>query len=78
VRIDAHQHFWDLERLTYSWMPRGPSVLRRNFLPGDLAPILARNRFEGSVVVQANTVLAETHWLLDLAEANEFVRGVVG
>ena len=78
MRIDAHQHFWDLARFTYSWMPPAPSVLRRNFLPDDLAPILTRNRFEGSVLVQANTVVAETHWLLDLADANEFVRAVIG
>src|SRR6266568_9157960 len=59
-------------------MPPEPSVLRQSFLPDLLRRILERNRFEGSVLVQANTLLAETHWLLDLAEANEFVRAVVG
>jgi L-fuconolactonase len=78
MRIDAHQHFWDLDRFEYSWMPPEPSVLRQTFLPDRLARILTRNRFEGSVLVQANTLLAETHWLLDLADANEFIRAVVG
>lgn len=78
MRIDAHQHFWDLSRFEYTWMPPEPSVLRQTFLPDRLAPILTRNRFEGSVLVQANTLLAETHWLLDLASANEFIRAVVG
>jgi L-fuconolactonase len=78
MRIDAHQHFWDLQRFNYAWMPPEPSILRQNFLPDRLARILTRNRFTGSVVVQANTLLAETHWLLDLAEANEFIRAVVG
>src|SRR5258706_14777330 len=78
MRIDAHQHFCDLRRFDYAWMPPEPSVLRQNFLPDLLERILARNRFEGSVLVQANTILAETRWLLDLAEANEFIRGVVG
>jgi Predicted metal-dependent hydrolase of the TIM-barrel fold len=78
MRIDAHQHFWDLDRFDYAWMPPEPSILRQNFLPDRLARILARNRFAGSVLVQANTLLAETHWLLDLADANEFIRGVVG
>jgi L-fuconolactonase len=78
MRIDAHQHFWDLSRFEYSWMPPGPSVLRQTFLPDRLARILTRNRFEGSVLVQANTMPAETHWLLDLANANEFIRAVVG
>jgi len=78
MRIDAHQHFWDLDRFEYPWMPREPSVLRQNFLPDRLARILDRNRFEGSVAVQATTSLDETRWLLELASANEFIRGVVG
>ena len=78
MRIDAHQHFWDLGRFEYTWMPPEPSVLRHTFLPDRLARILTRNRFEGSVLVQANTLLEETHWLVDLANANEFIRAVVG
>jgi L-fuconolactonase len=78
MRIDAHQHFWDVARFQYPWMPAGESPLRRNFLPRDLEPILQRNRFDGSVVVQANGILDETRWLLDLASEHEFIRGVVG
>jgi L-fuconolactonase len=78
MRIDSHQHFWDIGRFRYPWMPEGESPLRRNFLPHDLEPILNRNRFDGSVVVQANVVIEETRWLLELAEQHEFIRGVVG
>jgi L-fuconolactonase len=77
MRIDAHQHFWDIERLNYTWMPPGENILRRNYLPEDLRPILEENRFDGCVAVQANTVMEETWWLLELAAANEFVLGVV-
>jgi L-fuconolactonase len=77
MRIDSHQHFWDLERLNYPWMPPGENVLRRNYLPEDLWPILEENRFDGCVTVQANTVLEETWWLLELAERHEFILGVV-
>jgi L-fuconolactonase len=78
MRIDAHQHFWDIDRLQYPWMPTRDSPLRRNYLPPDLEPILERNRFDGSVVVQANVVLEETRWLLELATQHDFIRGVVG
>ena len=78
MRIDAHQHFWDLRRFRYPWMPQGESPLRRNFLPAQLEPILERNRFDGSIVVQANVIPEETRWLLDLAAEHEFIRGVVG
>lgn len=78
MRIDAHQHFWDIGRFHYPWMPDGDSPLCRNFLPRDLEPILKRNRFDGSVVVQANVLLEETRWLLELAGQHEFILGVVG
>ncbi len=77
MRIDAHQHFWDITKLDYPWMPPGASVLRRNYLPADLAPILQQHNFDGTVVVQANVVIEETWWLLDLATHNDLIRGVV-
>jgi L-fuconolactonase len=58
-------------------MPPGASILRRNYLPEDLAPILEQHGFDGTVVVQANVVIEETWWLLDLAAASELIRGVV-
>jgi L-fuconolactonase len=78
MRIDAHQHFWDLARFDYPWMAPEPNPLRRNFLPQHLEPILARNRFDGAVVVQATTGAGEVEWLLGLAAENPFVLGVVG
>jgi L-fuconolactonase len=78
MRIDAHQHFWDLDRFEYPWMPSEPSVLRNNYLPHQLGTILRRNRFQGCVTVQATTSLDETRWLLDLAASHPFILGVVG
>lgn len=53
------------------------SILRRNYLPSDLLPHLQAANFDGCVVVQANSILDETWWLLQLAEENDFVKGVV-
>ena len=77
MRIDAHQHFWDLDRLPYPWMPPGDSILKQNFLPEDLKAKYERHRFDGSVVVQATTVDAEAMWLLHLADQHDFIKGVV-
>ena len=77
MRIDAHQHFWSLDKFAYSWMPEGESVLRRDYLPSDLAPILEEHRFDGSIAVQATTDPGEAKWLLSLADENEFLKGVV-
>ena len=75
--VDSHHHFWDLERFEYGWIPPAPSVLRRNYLPEDLAPVLDRNGVTNTVLVQAHQSVQEARFLLDLAEANEFVAGVV-
>ena len=53
-------------------------VLKRDYLPQDLQPLLAANKFGGSVAIQARQSLEETHWLLELAGRDEFIRGVVG
>ena len=77
ITIDSHHHFWDLAKLDYSWMPPGPSVLRRNYLPDDLAPVLERSGVSKTVVVQAHQSLDEATWLLEMAEENDFIAGVV-
>jgi L-fuconolactonase len=76
--IDAHQHFWDLARADYGWLTPDAGVLYRNYLPHDLAGTLRDNGVSATVLVQAAATEAETHYLLQLAEAHAFVAGVVG
>jgi L-fuconolactonase len=78
MNIDAHQHFWIYNKTEYAWISDNMRVLQRNFLPGDLRKELSSAGFSGSVAVQARQNLEETGWLLDLAEHNDFIRGVVG
>jgi L-fuconolactonase len=52
-------------------------ILRRNFLPQDLRPLLRKAGVDCTILVQAHPSLAESYWLLGLAEANEFIAGVV-
>jgi L-fuconolactonase len=78
MRIDAHQHFWKYSPAAYSWISDAMPELKRDFLPADLKPLLDANAFESSIAVQARQDLDETLWLLDLANQNEFIKGVVG
>jgi L-fuconolactonase len=73
--IDAHQHFWQVGRFDYPWMTKD---LARDYLPADLAPILKQNNIDKTILVQASNSVAETRWLLDLADTNDFIAGVVG
>lgn len=75
--VDSHQHFWDLSRLDYPWMSPAVEVLRRNFLPQDLRPLLLAEGVHQTVLVQAHQSKAEARWLLELAKSTDFIAGVV-
>jgi L-fuconolactonase len=53
-------------------------VIQRDFLPSDLAPILQAHHIDGCVSVQADQTEKETNFLLEFANENEFIKGVVG
>ena len=76
--IDAHQHFWKLDRGDYDWLTPELGALYRDFLPDDLAPLRAAAGITGSVLVQAAPTVAETRFLLELSEIDASVLGVVG
>lgn len=78
MRVDSHQHFWQVSRGDYSWMTPAVPVLYRDYFPEDLKPSLAKHRIDKTILVQAAPTVAETDFLLDLAKRNEFVGGVVG
>ncbi len=78
MHIDAHQHFWIYEAEEYDWIDESMGRLRRDFLPGDLGPERQRAGFQGSIAVQARQSLEETRWLLELADGDPSIMGVVG
>lgn len=77
MRLDSHQHFWRRDPVQYPWHPPG-SPLDRDWLPTDLAALHRSLGFDGSIAVQARQSLAESDWLLGLADADPRVKGVVG
>ncbi|MBS0560791.1 MAG: amidohydrolase family protein [Proteobacteria bacterium] len=78
MRIDAHQHFWRLDRGDYGWLTPALGLIHRDFGPDDLRPILARHGIGATVLVQAAPTEAETRFLLALAAGAPEVAGVVG
>lgn len=78
TRIDAHQHYWQIARGDYGWM--GPHVepIRRDYFPADMKPFLDAAGISGTVVVQAAPTIAETEFLLHLADHEPTIAAVVG
>ncbi|GAA0881230.1 amidohydrolase family protein [Algoriphagus jejuensis] len=78
MRLDSHQHFWEYDPKRQDWISPEMNRIRRNFLPGDLYPLLQDAKIDGCIAVQAEESLRETDFLLDLSSQNEWIRGVVG
>ncbi len=76
--IDAHQHFWRYDAQRDTWITSEMSALRRDYLPSDLQLEALASGVDATVAVQASQSEQETLFLLDLAERNRNVAGVVG
>lgn len=77
-RIDTHQHFWSPTRSDYPWMPEADPILQRPFAPSDLEPLVSSQGVAGTIVVQAAPTIFETEYMLGIADATDFVLGIVG
>ena len=76
--IDSHQHFWNYNPERDTWIDESMQVLKKNFLPKNLKPILINNGIDGCISVQADQSYQETEFLLKCASNNKFIKGVVG
>ena len=76
--IDSHQHFWNYNEKRDTWINESMEILKKDFLPHDLEPILKQNKIDGCIAVQADQSEEETEFLLKCASENKFIKGVVG
>ena len=89
--IDSHQHYWEADRAfkiqelpwvagahRFAWQEAGVPQLGRDFLPVDLQPHLAAIGCDRTILVHALNNLGESLWMLELADANDSIVGVVG
>lgn len=77
-KIDSHQHFWHYDATRHSWIDDSMAIIRKDFLPANLLPLLQQNNVAGCVAVQADETEAENDFLLSLVNENAFIKGVVG
>ena len=77
-RIDSHQHFWHYHPAKQTWMNKDMQAIKRDFLPQDLRPLLEYCQLNCSVAVQASQHEDENEFLLQLADSNPMIKGIVG
>lgn len=76
--IDTHVHIWNFEKAEYAWLKNDRSVLNRNYLIEELLPEQETAGITSGVLVQAANNFEDTNWMLEVAETNPWIRGVVG
>ncbi|MCB0837787.1 MAG: amidohydrolase family protein [Bacteroidetes bacterium] len=76
--LDTHQHFWHYDPVRHEWISDEMKAIRKDFLPEQLQAIYQKTGVDGCIAVQVDQTEAETHFLLDLADKHDFIKGVVG
>lgn len=76
--VDSHLHVWDLEVCDYPWLGPEHGQLYATFAPEQARQELEATGVGSAVLVQAADSLAETAYLLRVAERHPWVAGVVG
>ncbi|MEL6272751.1 MAG: amidohydrolase family protein [Chloroflexota bacterium] len=78
LRVDTHQHFWNLDKVAYPWLVPAFGPIYRTFEAPELEPQLAASNIQKTVIVQAMDSYADTDYMLDVAANYDWVAGVVG
>lgn len=77
--IDTHVHFYDPTRSQgVPWPPATESLLYQRTLPDRFRAATKGFDITGVVVVEASAWLEDNQWLLELAEKDKLIVGIVG
>jgi len=76
--VDTHVHVWNFERAQYAWLNGDTSILNRNYHIEELEEERTAAGVTDGVLVQAANNFEDTDWMLEVADKNEWIKGVVG
>jgi len=76
--VDAHLHVWRIDAPFHGWPAASDGALYRSHSLNDARAAMGDAPVGRVVLVQAQTDDRETDWLLEVAEADPWVAGVVG
>jgi L-fuconolactonase len=76
--VDTHVHVWNFERAQYAWLNGDTTILNRTYNIEELKEERTAAGVTDGVLVQAANNFEDTDWMLEVAEKNEWIKGVVG
>lgn len=78
MKIDAHQHFWERDKVAYPWLIPAYGPIFADFKPSQLAPLLKEAGIDKTIIVQSADSYADTDYMLKVGRRYSWVGGVVG
>lgn len=78
LKIDTHQHFWDLAEVEYSWLIPAYGAIYDTFVPEQLAPQVKAAGVDKTVLVQSANSYEDTASMLVKANYNDWIAAVIG
>jgi L-fuconolactonase len=75
--IDSHHHLWHYSKEEYPWIPDGSPLTQNQLIP-ELEAVTSAAGVSGTVAVQARQIIAESDFLLSLANQTDLIQAVVG
>lgn len=75
--IDTHIHVWDFSRAEYPWLKDDTSILNRTYTIDEIEEERKISGVTDGIMVQASCNLDDTNLMLEVAEQNSWIHGVV-
>ena len=78
MKIDSHQHFWNINKTDYRWLVPAYGPIYAPFYPRDLEPQLKAAGVDKTVLVQSMDSFEDTVSMLTQAEDYDWIGAVIG
>lgn len=75
---DTHIHCWNFDHAEYEWLKNDTSVLKRTYTIDEIEEERKQVGITQGVLVQSANNFEDTDWMLEVAEKNDWIAGVVG
>lgn len=78
IILDTHIHVWNFDKAEYKWLQGDTTILNRSYHIEELEKERQEAGISAGVLVQAANNYDDTDWMLQVAEAHDWLKGVVG
>ena len=78
MKVDSHQHFWNLSEVEYPWLVPAYGPIYATFAPAELEPQLKQAGINRTIVVQSANSYEDTASMLTLSDEHAWIGAVIG